>query len=216
MMSSVDGRIDCDMTEKIDDTDTYYDILNKLEPDACLEGRVSRQKHYALPEPFTTTDKTAIGAESVNNCVHEGRIEVAIDTHGTLRWPSSAAADNLLVVTDENCPRTYHEYLKAAGISYIATGKEGIDLARMSEILAESFGVKRLCVVGGGKINAAFLSAGLLDELIVMIGAGIDGRIGAPALFDGLSENVSPILLHLNEVSQPSTNTVVLKYSFAK
>ena len=30
MMESVDGRIDCDMTEQIDPTDSYYDALNRL------------------------------------------------------------------------------------------------------------------------------------------------------------------------------------------
>ena len=52
------------------------------------------------------------------------------------------------------------------------------------EILASEFGVKRVAVVGGGKINGAFLTAGLIDELSAMIGPGIDGRIGQPSLFD--------------------------------
>ncbi len=38
-MSSVDGRIDCAMTEKIDNTDTYYQALDSLKFDAMLEGR---------------------------------------------------------------------------------------------------------------------------------------------------------------------------------
>lgn len=50
--ASVDGRIDCAMTEKIDNTDNYYEALDILKFDAVLEGRVSRQMHYALPEPF--------------------------------------------------------------------------------------------------------------------------------------------------------------------
>ena len=46
--------------------------------------------------------------------------------------------------------------------------------------------MRRLGIVGGGHINGAFLQAGLLDEVSLMIGAGIDGReqkSAAPALF---------------------------------
>ena len=49
MMSSVDGRIDCAMTAEIDNTDVYYQALDRLDFDGVLEGRVSRQMHYALP-----------------------------------------------------------------------------------------------------------------------------------------------------------------------
>lgn len=63
-MSSVDGRIDCAMTEKIDNTNAYYDALDQLQFDAVLEGRVSRQMHYALPEPFVAADETPIGKEA--------------------------------------------------------------------------------------------------------------------------------------------------------
>lgn len=46
------------------------------------------------------------------------------------------------------------------------------------EILAEKFGVERMGIVGGPKINTAFLEAGLLDEISLLVGAGIDGRGG--------------------------------------
>lgn len=48
MMASVDGRIDCDMTEKIGG-DEYYDALAGLDCDSTLSGRVTMQMHYALP-----------------------------------------------------------------------------------------------------------------------------------------------------------------------
>lgn len=39
MMSSVDGRIDCDMTEKIGG-DEYYEVLKRLDCSSELSGRV--------------------------------------------------------------------------------------------------------------------------------------------------------------------------------
>lgn len=35
-------------------------------------------------------------------------------------------------------------------------------------ILATEFGIKRLAIVGGGKVNGGFLNAGLVDEISVL------------------------------------------------
>lgn len=215
-MSSVDGRIDCAMTEKIDNTDNYYQALDSLQCDATLEGRVSRQMHYALPEPFKAKDATPIGEEKYFIAHHADHYDIAIDTHGSLMWPENASADNLLVITDETCPREYHDYLTANGISWIACGKKGIDFPKAMEILGETFGVKRLGVVGGGHINGAFLQADLLDEVSLMIGGGIDGRKGMAAVFDGIQQtDYPPTLLTLNEVERMG-NTVWLRYTVIK
>lgn len=74
----------------------------------------------------------------------------------------------------------YLSYLDGKNISYVVTGKEHIDLARAAEILKETFGIERLGVIGGPAINTAFLDADLMDEVIVLIGAGIDGRAAFP------------------------------------
>ena len=216
MMSSVDGRIDCAMTEKIDNSDVYYDLLEKLNPDATLEGRVTKQIHYALPEPFVAGDKTPIGRETVHNATREGRLDIAIDTHGSLRWPEDACKNNMLVVTDEACPKAYHDYLSGLGLSWIAVGKNGIDFQRLVEILADQFGVKRLGVVGGGHINGAFLAAGLLDEVSLELAAGIDGRAGMAAVFDGLPMDAPTTLLTLTHVERVSDNSVWLRYRLGR
>lgn len=215
-MSSVDGRIDCAMTEKIDNTDNYYQALDSLKFDATLEGRVSRQMHYALPEPFKAKDITPVGEEKYFIAHPADHYDLAVDTHGSLMWPEDASAENLLVITDEACPREYHDYLTAHGISWIACGKNGIDFPKTMEILGEKFGVKRLGVVGGGHINGAFLQAGLLDEVSLMIGGGIDGREGKAAVFDGIKNPDYPtILLTLNSVERAG-NTVWLRYTVDK
>lgn len=215
-MSSVDGRIDCAMTAEIDKTDAYYQALGQLNFDAVLEGRVSRKMHYALPEPFKASTPAPIGKEKFYKAHSASHYDIAIDTHGSLKWPHDASAINLLVITDEDCPQEYHEYLTANGISWIACGKKGIGLRRSVEILAEDFGVKRLGIVGGGHINGAFLQSGLLDEVSVMIGGGIDGRAGMAAVFDGIREkDYPPTMLTLNDVERMG-NTVWLKYTVNK
>ena len=46
MMSLIDGRIDCDVTEQIETGDEYYEALNKLECPSMLMGRVTMEMHY--------------------------------------------------------------------------------------------------------------------------------------------------------------------------
>lgn len=216
MMSSVDGRIDCAMTAEIEKTDVYYQALDRLHFDAVLEGRVSRQMHYALSEPFKAKEMTPIGEEKYYMAHSADHYDIAVDTHGTLMWPEDASNNNLLVITDEQCPREYHNYLTENGISWIACGRKGIDLGRAVELLGDVFGIRRLGIVGGGHINGAFLQAGLLDEVSIMIGGGIDGRSGMAAVFDGIRQtDYPPTLLTLNEVERMG-NTVWLKYNVNK
>ena len=217
MMMSVDGRIDCAMTEQIDPSNAYYDALDALHCDATLEGRVTKQIHYALPQPFVADDATPIGEKTFHKACGGNRFDIAIDTHGSLRWPDGAAENRLLVITDERCPRAYHDTLTAAGISWMAVGKNGIDLPEAVEMLRRDFGVERLAVVGGGHINGAFLEAGLLDEVSVMIGPGIDGRAGMTSIFDGISDKTRPAtLLKLSSVEQLESETIWLRYTFRK
>lgn len=214
MMESVDGRIDCAMTEQIDPSDSYYEALDKLDCPSQLMGRVTMQMHYADSETYVATDKTPIGEKAVNVATNSEGYTIAVDTHGTLKWSYSECDGRpLLVITSESCPKEYLEDLTSKDISWIAVGREHIDLKEAMNILADEFGVKRLAVTGGGHINGAFLAAGLLDEVSVMIGPGIDGRKGMASVFDGIDEPDRPAtLLTLDSIERVSEGTVWLRY----
>lgn len=214
MMTSVDGRIDCDMVDQLDPTDFYYKALDSLECPSQLMGRVTMQMHYADSIPFVADDATPIGRAGFHVADKAAGYTVAIDTHGCLRWPSFCYDGKpLLVITSESCPGEYLHTLTRQNISWIAVGENQIDLARAMEVLNAQFGVQRLAVVGGGHINGSFLDAGLLDEVSVMIGPGIDAREGMPSVFDGLKccgHHVA--MLKLQSVSQLA-DVVWLRYT---
>lgn len=216
MMESVDGRIDCAMTEQIEPSNAYYDALDQLDCPTTLEGRVTMQIHFAESEPFVAKDSTPIGRTAFHKASAESGYAVAIDTMGKLKWPSNMHDGKpLLVVTSETCAKEYLDTLTTQGISWIAVGTERIDLAKAVDILNTEFGVKRMAVVGGGHINGAFLEAGLLDEVSVMIGPGIDGRKGMASVFDGIADANRPAtLLKLNSIERMG-DTVWLRYTFA-
>ena len=213
MMESVDGRIDCAMTEQIDPSNSYYDALDKLKCPSQLMGRVTMQTHYADESPFTAVDKTPIGKKSLHVAQKAEGYTVAVDTTGKLSWSHHEYDGKpLLVITSEACPKEYLDKLTKQHVSWIAVGIEHINLHRAMEMLYNDFGVKRLAITGGGHINGAFLAAGLIDEVSVMIAPGIDGRRGMTAVFDGIDDAARPAtLLHLESMERIN-DTVWLRY----
>ena len=216
MMASLDGRIDCAMTEQIDDTNNYYDALNSLECNATLEGRVTLSMHYAEKGKFAPTKPYEAAGKQVYKAKESAQYAVGVDTLGTLLWGDDVETQfsrPLIMVLSEKTSLEYLEYLKQKGISYITTGADGIDFADAVSTLNEQFGVQRLAVVGGGHINGAFLEAGLLDEVSMMYGAAIDGRAGWAAAFDGIKDQKRPAtLLKLKSIQQMG-ETVWLRYN---
>ena len=53
MMTSIDGRIDCEMTGKLKGVDEYYQTLNELNAPARLSGRVTAELELALKGKFS-------------------------------------------------------------------------------------------------------------------------------------------------------------------
>ena len=213
MMTAVDGRIDCAMTEHLPGVEEYYDTLDALNAPSRVSGRVTAQLEMALPGTFESETKTPLGKEGFSKAADAAGYEIVADTRGTLLWDETAEDERpLFILTSERVSREYLAYLDQKHISWIACGAERIDLARACEILAGKFGVERMAVVGGGHINAAFLAAGLLDEVSILIGAGIDGRGGMQAVFDGLPMERGVTPLKLESVQQYGSGAVWLRY----
>ena len=118
----------------------------------------------------------------------------------------------LIVITSEKARIAYLDYLDSENISWIATGRDRINLVCACEILAEEFDVKRMAIVGGGHINAGFLDAGLLDEVSLLIGPGIDARGSMAAVFDGLPMQKLPTQLKLKSIKAFENGAVHLSY----
>lgn len=214
MMTSADGRIDCAMTETLPGVEEYYSTLASLDAPTRISGRVTAELEMACPGEFRSETRTPLGCERVHKASDAPGYEVVVDTRGTLLWDGCAGGGRpLLVITSEQVSREYLAYLERLGISYIACGAEKIDLPRACSILADEFGVRRAAVVGGGHINAGFLAAGLLDEVSLLIGSGIDGRGGMAAVFDGLPMERPVTPLRLKQVKQYGENAVWLRYA---
>lgn len=211
-MTSVDGRIDCAMTEQLPGVSDYYKTLDGLNVPSTVSGRVTAELEMADKGFFKATDPTKYGKEGFKKNVDADGYEIVTDTNGKLLWHNADDEKPYLIITSENVTCEYLRYLDENGISWIACGKDKIDLPRACEILYESFGVERMGVVGGPAINTAFLNNGLLDEISLLIGAGIDGRADMPSVFDGRDMSYPLTALRLTDVEKFDSGAVWLRY----
>lgn len=212
MMTSVDGRIDCAMTEQLPGVEDYYQTLNEINVPTTVSGRVTAELEMA-EGIFEGKDFEEYGKIGYSKKIDAKGYEIILDTKGKLLWPYVENTNKpYLIVTSEKVTKEYLTYLDQQNISWIACGKEKIDLKKVCEILAEQFHVERMGIVGGPAINTSFLDDGLLDEISILIGAGIDGRKEFPSVFDGLGNNHPLIHLKLLDVKRFKSDAIWLRY----
>lgn len=118
MMTSVDGRIDCKMTEHLKGVENYYSCLDMLNTPTHVSGRVTAETEMALPGKFSSKTVTRQGLESYHKAINAIGYEVVLDTKGTLLWnDQSDESCPILVLTSEEVSKEYLDYLKKRHIS---------------------------------------------------------------------------------------------------
>jgi riboflavin biosynthesis pyrimidine reductase len=112
-------------------------------------------------------------------------LAIAIDPSGRIHYgKDNIAGDHVVAVLGEKVSDAYLAELREEGVSYIFAGPSGDDLPGAMAKLARVFGVKRLLLEGGGRINGAFLKHRLIDEFSTLIYPAVDGLAGAPSIVD--------------------------------
>lgn len=215
MMTSVDGRIDCDMVGQLAGVEDYYPLLDELGLQSAISGKITAQLELAEPGKFVPKNNSPLGKDIVSKKTDSiNGYTIVVDTKGTLLWKHESQYNKPhILITSKQVSQEYLSYLDEKNISYIVTGDSRIDLAAACKVLCESFGIERLGVVGGPAINTAFLDAGLLDEIIVLIGAGIDGRASFPPIFNREdTAHTSPTPLELVEAKTYNSGAVFIRY----
>jgi riboflavin biosynthesis pyrimidine reductase len=172
--------------------------------DAWLVGRVTGQEFARGKAYPARTDKT-FPREAWFARRGANAYGVVLDAHGKIAWGrSDIGGDPIVVVLCQRVSDAHLAGLRADGVSYIFAGKAELDLGLVLEILNRELGVKRLLLEGGGGANGAFLRAGLVDEISLILCPAVDGAKGAPSVFDSSEA----------EAGQPAPiQTVVLESS---
>ena len=217
MIATVDGKIDGEALEAVADIDEYERVAAVLGGDAWLNGRTTMQEHFAAGT-FTPNSSTPASPQPVFVARRAESYAVSVDTLGKLRWAGGDLdGDHVICAVSEQAPAEYLTMLREEGVSYIVAGESAVDLGAVVNTLGEGFGIRTLLLEGGGTINGAFLKAGLIDELSLLIVPGIDGRHDVAAVFDGISpEGHKAVQLELKSVEQREGGVLWLRYDVVR
>lgn len=217
MMSSIDGHAltdGWDRAVKNKAGELYERLAQQLEFDAWICGRVTMQE-IAHGDGYPAGMAKAPFART-HHFAHRdaARYAVSIDPHGKVAWKKNTALDSHIVeVVTEAVSDDYLAYLQSIDVSYVFGGKTDIDLARVVQILADELGTKRLIVEGGPHVSGAFVNAGLVDEVSVLVLPLVDGRGEHPASFEITKEEwVKPTYLSLASAEIQDGGAVWLRY----
>lgn len=213
MIATIDGKIDCESIEAVSKGDDYEETGAELKGDAWVCGRVTMQ-YFADEAPFFSTTNRLAGPQSVHVARKADSYAISVDTLGKLRW-STGDLDgaHLICIVSEKVAEDYLTMLREKEVSYIVAGEKAIDLTRAVSLLGEHFGIRRLLLEGGGHINGAFLDAGLVDEISLLIAPGVDGRHGQTTVFDGIGPSkTASTLLRIKSVEQRVGDILWIRY----
>jgi riboflavin biosynthesis pyrimidine reductase len=218
MLSSVDGKIDGSALKAVIGEGEYEATGAELHGNAWICGRVTMQQHFAEEEPFVSAANTPAGPQLFYVARRAASYAISVDTFGKLRWRSGEIdGEALICVVSEKVPQDYLTMLREKGISYIVTGESSVNLAEAVRLLGEHFGIRTLLLEGGGHINGAFLEAGLLDELSLLLVPGIDGRNHIPSVFDGVNPTKgTAVPLRLKSVERRQKDALWVRYEVVR
>jgi riboflavin biosynthesis pyrimidine reductase len=124
-----------------------------------------------------------------------GTYAIAIDPSGKVHFSKAdVGGDHVVMVLGRDVPAYHLAELAGDGVSYIVAPEAQPDLAGVLDILGRELGIRRLLLEGGAAINGAFLAAGLVDELSLLIAPTLDGRKGTQSIVEfgdsGLADKV--------------------------
>jgi riboflavin biosynthesis pyrimidine reductase len=218
MASSVDGRtLHSRWRPEGAAGDLFERVHDELAGDAWLVGRVTGQE-FAKGKPYTASTREVFPREPWFARRDAKAYGVVLDAHGKIGWGrSDIGGDPILVVLTEQVSDAHLAGLRGEGVSYIFAGKAELDLALTLEILHRELGIKRLLLEGGGGANGAFLRAGLVDELHLILCPAVDGAKGAPGVFDsadGEADRRPPVVaMSLENTRTLEGGALLLQYS---
>ncbi|HMU01529.1 MAG TPA: dihydrofolate reductase family protein, partial [Amaricoccus sp.] len=167
MATSLDGRL---LPERwpISDQEVlevYDSSAARLDAGGWIVGRETMQHYVTAGEPSfgkaggPRTDIVVQGS----TCP----IAVCFDRKGRLQPEAGEIdGDHLVLVVSEGVSFEHVEKLVARGVSVFFAGPNGEDIAGALDRIGSAFGADRLLLEGGGRINGAFLAAGLVDDAV--------------------------------------------------
>lgn len=162
----------------------YERIHETFEADGWLVGRKTMSEMAKGSERTIAKAPQAPREPHVAN--RNGRkLGITIDPSGRVHYgKDNVGGDHVVAILGEQVSDGYLAELREDGVSYLFAGAKGDDLHHAMDQLAAVFGVRKLLLEGGGRINGAFLKHKLIDEFSTLIWPAVDGVAGTQTIVD--------------------------------
>lgn len=195
MISSIDGRLYPERwtagpdAEGADITSVYEGAASHFADAAgWIVGRTTMAEYadsVSEHEPAAERTDGSTPAPFVGD--RQGRkLAVVFDPKGKLHYEESGlpTGEHLVAVLSPKVGDAYLEGLRKAGVSYVFAADEKAPLASGLAAVETTFDAHFLLLEGGGVINGAFLKAGLIDEISIVVYPAVDGLSGVSSIFE--------------------------------
>ncbi len=214
MGPSIDGRIITRNWGTVPHHAAEYErTALTFHADAWIIGRVSMEPFAGQARVPRGTERQRIPRTDFIAAARTRSYAIALDPSGKLTWRSNAIdGEHVIAILSQRVSNDYLAFLRSRGVSYLFGGRARIDLPSVLGKLARVFGIRRLLLEGGGKINGSFLTADLIDELSVLIAPVADGSSGTATLFDTATRRGAPHRLRLMSIRRLQGDVVWLRY----
>lgn len=217
MLAPLDGRVDPrHWTRPVEGggdvwTQLYYRIEKAFDAQAYIVGRVTMAPFAtgsAAPDAGHTAVRPTYRAAGASD-----RLAVVIDPKGRLHWESGDLdGDHLVMVLGPTVTDAHLGELVARGLSYIVMPHDPVDPAAVLEILGSAFGARKVLLEGGGVVNGAFMAAGVVDEVSIVLAPAIDGKTGRNTLFETSTGLADTLRLRFLSSTPCDAGVVHLRY----
>ena len=185
MLPSIDGRIVTCGWDLPNASREYERTAATFDADAWIIGRVSMEPYAGKARIPARKTREPIAREAFVAEHDAESYAIAVDPSGKLKWNASDIdGEHVITILTEAVSDDYLAFLQATGVSYLFGGKARIDVAKVLQKLRARFGIERLLLEGGGRINGAFLKLGLIDEFSTLIHPAVDGVAGSQSIVD--------------------------------
>lgn len=114
--------------------------------------------------------------------------DIAFDRQGRMAWTRNyfeyggKKSRVIEVVTTQASP-AYLAFLQSMEIPYIIGGDQELNLDLVLKVLKD-YGIEAISLAGGAIIDGAFLKAGLVDEISVVVTPFVSGDNAVPGIFN--------------------------------
>lgn len=192
MYTSIDGKIDGEWDGLPGDkaSGDYYDEILFQLGNANANGSNTIIMYAAKGHPDLSKYSTdGIEYEDWVPKIQSETWDISYDRKGRAGWERNyfeyaGRKNRAIEVVTKLASKQYLAFLRSMEIPYLVCGDEEIDFHDSLVKLNKYFGIKKVVLSGGALINGAFLKAGLVDEISIIMAPYISGNTDMKGTFD--------------------------------